>query len=290
MIDGTRTPAARMSESLDFYLNSIGRFPLMNAEEEIHLGLIIREWRQHPQPPAGLERRGRRAMNRMVNANLRLVVSACRPHLQRAANLQIDPLDLIQSANLGLIRAVELFDPCRGYKFSTYAYWWIRHGIMRHFQDNAGPIRLPAHVVDTAIKARALSQELSTATPAALVAEKLCVSKERLEFVLERYAICRPLSLDQELGGADHDGSLGDIVAAKQVDPLAEDYNWIHNELAKLDSQQQIVLQCRYGTQSVLSLSKTAEQLGISKARVQRIEQKALEKLRQRLSTSMLRG
>jgi RNA polymerase primary sigma factor len=290
MIKRTRTPALCMSESLEFYLKSIGRFPLMNADEEIHLGLIIREWRQHPQPAAALERRGRRAMNRMVNANLRLVVSACRPHLHRAAMLQIDPLDLIQTANLGLIRAVELFDPCRGYKFSTYAYWWIRHGIMRHFQDNAGPIRLPAHLVNTAIKARAMGQEADTATPHSQVAEKLCVSKQRLEFVLERYAMCRPLSLDQELGGADQDGCLSDIVAAKEVDPFSEDYNWVHNELALLNSQQQSVLQHRYGNPSSLSLSKTAAQLGISKARVQRIEQKALEQLRRRLSTAVVMG
>jgi RNA polymerase sigma factor (sigma-70 family) len=278
-----------MSESFDFYLKSIGKIPLLTADEEIHLGLIIREWQRHPNPPIGLEKRGRRAMNRMVNANLRLVVSACKHYQARAAHLLIDPMDLIQSANLGLIRAVELFDPCRGYKFSTYAYWWIRHGIMRYFQDHAGPIRLPAHVVETAIKARAISRELGASVPLNMVAKKLSVSSERLNFVLDRYAICRPLSLDQALGGADGDGHLSDIVSSEGPAPYSEDYGWIHSELACLDNHERLVLQCRYGSQSVVSLAKTAEQLGISKAKVQRIEHKALQHLRRRLSVA-LRG
>ncbi len=272
-----------MSESLDFYLKSIGRIPLMTADEEIHLGSIIREWRQHVDPPVALEKRGRRAMNRMVNANLRLVVSACKHYQARAAHLQIDLLDLIQSANIGLIRAVELFDPCRGYKFSTYAYWWIKHGIMRHFQEHAGPIRLPAHLVETAIKAQAMTHDAGVSTPLSVVAERLSVSTERLNFVLDRYSSCRPLSLDQQLGGQDSEGRLCDIVSANHSDQLEDDYGWVHGEIAMLDSHQRSVLHCRYGSESVLSLAKTAEQLGVSKARVQRLEHKALQQLRQRL-------
>ena len=272
-----------MSESLDFYLKSIGKIPLMTADEEIHLGSIIREWRQHGDPPAALEKRGRRAMNRMVNANLRLVVSACKHYHARAAHLQIDSLDLIQSANIGLIRAVELFDPCRGYKFSTYAYWWIKHGITRHFQEHAGPIRLPAHLVDTAIKAQAMTQEAGDSAPLSVVADRLSVSCERLTFALDRYSRCRPLSLDQKLGGPDGDGVLSDIVPANQSEGLEDDYGWVHGEIALLDRHQRMVLRCRYGHETVLSLAKTAEQLGISKARVQRIEHKALQQLRRRL-------
>ena len=273
-----------MSESLDFYLKSIGKIPLMTADEEIHLGSIIREWRQHQDPTAALEKRGRRAMNRMVNANLRLVVSACKHYHTRAAHLQIDQLDLIQSANIGLIRAVELFDPCRGYKFSTYAYWWIRHGIMRHFQDHAGPIRLPSHLVETAIKAQAMTQSAAVPAPLAVLADRLSVTSERLNFVLNRYFVCRPLSLDQQLGGQDGDALLADIVPAKYSEQLEDDYDWVHGEIALLERHQRLVLGCRYGHGNVLSLAKTAEQLGISKARVQRIEHKALQQLRRRLS------
>jgi hypothetical protein len=273
-----------MSESLNFYLNGIGKIPLMTADEEIHLGSIVREWLQHTDPSVSLEKRGRRAMNRMVQANLRLVVSVCRHYHGRATHLQIDPMDLIQSANLGLIRAVELYDPCRGYKFSTYAYWWIKHGIMRHFHDHAGTIRLPAHVVETAIKAQAMSRELGASAPLAKVAEKLSITSERLNFVLERYSNCRPLSLDQELGGADSDGCLGDLVCSTNPDQQIDDYNWIHDEIAKLDSNERHVLTCRYGQQSVQSLAQTAERLGITKAKAQRIEQKALQQLRRRLT------
>ena len=273
-----------MPESLNFYLNRIGKIPLMTADEEIQLGSIIREWHQHANPSTALEKRGRRAMNRMIQANLRLAVSVCRHYHGRAKQLAVDPMDLIQSANIGLIRAVELFDPCRGYRFSTYAYWWIKHGIMRYFHDYAGTIRLPAHVVETAIKAQALSRDRGASMPLSEVAEQLSISSERLNFVLDRYSSCRTLSLDQELGGVDSDGCLGDLVASSSPDHGNEDYSWIHSEIARLDKHERHVLACRYGQQSIQSLAKTAEQLGITKAKAQRIEQRALQHLRQRLT------
>ena len=273
-----------MSESLNFYLNRIGKIPLMTADEEIHLGSIIREWHQHTSPSIALERRGRRATNRMIQANLRLAVSACKHYRGRAQQLRIDPMDLIQSANIGLIRAVELFDPSRGYKFSTYAYWWIKHGIMRFFHDHAGTIRLPAHLVETAIKAQTLSRDMGASLPLSEVAEKLSISSERLNFVLDRYSSCRTLSLDQELGGLDSDGCLGDLISSNNTDHLNEDYGWIHSEIARLEHYERLVLACRYGQDSVRSLAQTAEQLGITKAKAQRIEQKALQHLRRRLT------
>ena len=112
-----------MSDSFGDYLKSIGRIPVLTPAEEVHLGTLVRSWQDHSEPSVALVRRGRRALERMVSANLRLVVAVVMRQNRRIQHLNHDPLDLIQAGNLGLIRAVEKFDPSRGYKFSTYGYW-----------------------------------------------------------------------------------------------------------------------------------------------------------------------
>jgi RNA polymerase sigma factor (sigma-70 family) len=137
-----------MTTGLGWYLDTIGRVPLLTPAEELHLGAIVRAWQDHPagpdECPAGLRRRGIRARDRFVAANLRLSVSFVSKRCQHLKRLT-DQDDLIQMANLGLVRAVERFDPARGYKFSTYAYWWIRQSVNRWADSEARMIRLPGH-------------------------------------------------------------------------------------------------------------------------------------------------
>lgn len=145
-----------MSDAFGDYLRSIGRIPLLTAQEEVHLGMIVKEWMETEQPSPALQRRGRRALQRMVTANLRLVVTVALRYIRRLKHLSHDPMDLVQAGNIGLLRAAEKFDPTRGYKFSTYGYWWIRQSINRYLQEHNGAIRLPVNLVSLAMRAEML--------------------------------------------------------------------------------------------------------------------------------------
>ncbi|MFM7235363.1 MAG: sigma-70 family RNA polymerase sigma factor [Cyanobium sp.] len=122
-------PREYPGDAVQAYLRLIAAIPLLTPAEEVHLGTIVKRWQQSASPSPSEVRSARRAMDRMVRANLRLVVSVCRHQQRESAGVEL--MDLIQAGNLGLIRAVELFDPCRGYRFSTYAYWWIRQAVRR---------------------------------------------------------------------------------------------------------------------------------------------------------------
>ncbi|MCP9891805.1 sigma-70 family RNA polymerase sigma factor [Cyanobium sp. Aljojuca 7D2] len=141
-----------MSDILGDYLKAIGRIPLLSVEEELHHGRLIRAWLDEEQPSKAVERRGRRALDRMVNANLRLVVSVVSKYRSRIRGNCIDMMDLIQAGNLGLIRAVEKFDPSRGYRFSTYGYWWIRQAVARFIHEYNYLIRIPHSLLSLAVK------------------------------------------------------------------------------------------------------------------------------------------
>jgi DNA-directed RNA polymerase sigma subunit (sigma70/sigma32) len=123
-----------MSDVLGDYLNSISRIPLLTSDEELHLGRMVRRWQDDAKPAPSVIRTAKKALDRIVSANLRLVVSYVKRYRRRIAHLNIELIDLIQAGNIGLIRAAEKFDPSRGYRFSTYAYWWIRHSVSRHVQ------------------------------------------------------------------------------------------------------------------------------------------------------------
>lgn len=142
--DGAAMFLPAMSDILGDYLRSISRYPLLTQEEELHLGRLVRLWQEEDQPCPAVKRRGERALRRMVVANLRLVVSVVTKYRRGARTFSVEPVDLIQAGNLGLIRAVEKFDPSRGYRFSTYAYWWIRQAVTRYLHDQASSVRLPA--------------------------------------------------------------------------------------------------------------------------------------------------
>ena len=136
------------------FLNAIGRIPMLTPAEELHLGRQVRTWLDDPEPSKGLIRRGRRARDRMVSANLRLVVMVAKKYSFRAAELGLSLDDVIQSGTLGLVRGVEKFDPALGYKFSTYSYWWVRQAIVRDVSQQGGQIRVPVHISDALNKVR----------------------------------------------------------------------------------------------------------------------------------------
>ena len=169
-----------MSDAFGDYLRSIGRIPLLTAQEEVHLGLIVKEWMETAQPSRGLERRGRRALERMVTANLRLVVTVALRYLRRLKHLAHDPMDLVQAGNLGLLRAAEKYDPTRGYKFSTYGYWWIRQAINRYLQEHNISIRMPVNLVSLANRAEALQSNGQASLNSTAIAQQLGESSERV--------------------------------------------------------------------------------------------------------------
>jgi RNA polymerase sigma factor (sigma-70 family) len=272
-----------MSDAFGDYLHRIGRLPLLTPAEELHLGTVVQEWLTNPTPASSLERRGRRAMDRMVTANLRLVVSVTRHYQTRIRHLQIDPLDVIQAGTLGLIRAVERYSPSRGYRFSTYAYWWIRQAVNRYLQEQSGAIRLPAQVTALAMKARFLQAAEARNLRLAELAARLGESEKRLAFVLRVTHEAHAVSLDQPMGGEETDACLGDLIPMPSALPYQEDYGWLHGELSQLQPIEQQVLQLRFRQDDPLSLARTAECLGLTKEKVQRLERQAFHKLRRRV-------
>jgi RNA polymerase primary sigma factor len=272
-----------MSDAFGDYLHIIGRLPLLTPAEELHLGTVVQQWLSNPDANAGLCRRGRRAMNRMVTANLRLVVSVARHYQTRIRHLQLDPLDVVQAGTLGLIRAVERYSPTRGYRFSTYAYWWIRQAVNRHLHEQSGAIRLPSQVTGLAMKARFLQSSEARGLRLSELATRLGETEKRLAFVLRVTHEAHAVSLDQTVGGEEGEICLGDLIAMPSALPSQEDYGWLHGEVQQLEPIEQDVLHLRFREDDPLSLARTADCLGLTKDKVQRLERQAFHKLRRRL-------
>jgi RNA polymerase primary sigma factor len=189
-----------------------GRFPLLTHEQEITLGRDVRRWLDWPggpdAAPPEVRRRGARSRERMIAANLRLVGTVAGKFVRVGQRRGLELADLIQEGAIGLARGVEKFDPTRGYKFSTYAYWWIRQAITRAL-DSAGTIRLPSHTAQELQRAAKLpAGELAALDPA---------ERQRLE-QLALLRACASLDAPMALGG--DAGTLGDVLAAPQADPL----------------------------------------------------------------------
>jgi len=300
------------------YLRDIGRVPLLSHEQEITLGrqvqelmaiedieqeLVMRSGGLKPTPEqladaAGLapqvlkkrQRAGQRAKERMVAANLRLVVSVAKKYTKR--NMEL--LDLIQEGTIGLVRGVEKFDPTRGYKFSTYAYWWIRQGITRAIAEKSRTIRLPIHITETLNKLkkgqRELSQDLGRTPTITELAEAVDLPEEEVKDLLCRAR--QPVSLETKVGDGD-DTELLDLLAAggSQPDELV-DGECMRGDmralLERLPDLQGRVLKMRYGidVEEPMSLTGIGRVLGMSRDRVRNLERDGLAGLR-RLSESV---
>ena len=298
-------------DSIRVYLQEIGRIRLLRPDEEIELARKIadllqleemalqyesengnypttKEWAALASMPLMRFRRrlmlGRRAKEKMVQSNLRLVVSIAKKYMNRGLSFQ----DLIQEGSLGLIRAAEKFDHEKGYKFSTYATWWIRQAITRAIADQSRTIRLPVHLYETISRikktTKVLSQEFGRKPTEEEIAESMEMTIEKLRFIAKSAQL--PISLETPIG-KEEDSRLGDFIEADIENPeqdvaktlLREDLEGV---LATLSPRERDVLRLRYGLDD--GRMKTLEEIGqifdVTRERIRQIEAKALRKLR----------
>jgi RNA polymerase primary sigma factor len=258
------------SDSLQLFLRDIAQRPLLTAAEEIALAKRI-------------ERGDQAAKQRMIESNLRLVVS----NAKRYRGLGLPFLDLIQEGILGLIRAVEKFDWRRGFKFSTYATWWIRQAMQRAIQHQARTIRVPVHVAQELAKVRSAERKLGTELGRDPTAEELA---KQLEMPLEQLEALRaservPVSLETPIG-SEGDTELGALIPAEGPTPHEEvevdlEEESIRRALARLDPKARLVIELRFGIgdRDPLTLREVAEQVGLSAEGVRKLERRALMRL-----------
>jgi RNA polymerase primary sigma factor len=258
-------------DSLRAYLNAIGRVRLLSAEEEVSLAKRI-------------ERGDMEAKRAMVEANLRLVVSIAKSYIGRGLTL----LDLIQEGSIGLIRAVEKFDHRKGFKFSTYATWWIRQAVSRAIADHGRTIRLPVHVGERlnrmAILERQLTQRLGREPTADEVAGALGLTPGKVRHMLRM--TLEPLSLERPVGEQD-EAALGDFIEDRGATPWERALLAIRTErlralLASLPQRDRQVLELRYGLCGErLTLEEVGRLLNVTRERVRQIETRTLQRLRE---------
>ncbi|MEO5575941.1 MAG: sigma-70 family RNA polymerase sigma factor [Gaiellaceae bacterium] len=262
--------AAATTDSLQLFLNEAGRFPLLTAAEEVELAKKV-------------ERGDLDAKNRMINSNLRLVVSIAKRYQGHGLSL----LDLIQEGVIGLIRAVEKFDWRRGFKFSTYATWWIRQAVQRGVANKSRTIRIPVHIADREQKIGRAERDLLVKLGRPPTDEEVSeASKISVKHLIEvRQAARAVTSLDKPLGD-DNDASIGDLVGVAEIG-VAEEVEislteaTLHKALERLPDRERTVLKLRYGlgVEAPQSLEEIGRQLGITRERVRQIEATALERL-----------
>jgi RNA polymerase primary sigma factor len=277
----------------NWWLDTIGRVPLLTPAEEIELGTAIQRWQQHPPPcPPGIRRRGMRARDRFVTANLRLAVSYVARRCNRLAKAHGGSEDLVQAANMGLITAAERFDPARGYRFSTYAYWWIRQAVNRWVDQHSRMVSIPGshcqHLAKVSAITRRIEREQGRLPTHQELATELGVSLRVLEQVLENG---RPIgSLDQivtdglELGAtcASWDRSLEDEESQAERWRQAEQLRGL---IARLPASDQQLLMQAWGLDGVeVPRAELARQEGIST----RVLETRLERLQSALASQSM--
>lgn len=276
---GNRATQASLSEdSVGIFLREMARYPLLNAEQEVKLGRLIAE--------GGAARE--RAKRELVRANLRLVVSIAKKYLNRGVPF----LDLIQEGTIGLIRAAEKFEYERGYKFSTYAYWWIRQGITRTVANQGRLVRIPVHMVEKLNQVkrirRELTETLNRRPTQAEIAEALEISPDKLDALLTLLEAGRQtLSLHTPVGKEEDTELMQLIEAANSLTPESQMDLYLlsaqlEEMLEQLSPREQEILKLRYGLKDghLHTLSEIGQLFGLSRERVRQIQARAMRKLR----------
>ena len=273
------------TDSVQMYLREIGKISLISADEEKELARKI-------------EKGDQEAKNKLAKANLRLVVSIAKKYVGRSPNLTL--LDLIQEGNLGLFRAVEKFDWRKGFKFSTYATWWIRQAITRALADQARTIRIPVHMIETISKyqqvVRRLTQDLGREPLAEEIASEMNIEVDKIRHIQKISQ--ETVSLEQPVGEDDEDSLLGDFIEdEKMLSPsqeaarrlLKDQFHEILNDLAP---REQKILRLRFGLDDGIShtLEEVGKEFGVTRERIRQIEAKALMKIRDHDKAKKLEG
>ncbi len=282
---GRRERTSRSSSdggTLRKYLSEIGRVHLLTADDEVRLAKLA-------------EKKDMAAKNELIEANLRLVVSVAKRYSGSGLTLQ----DLIQEGNLGLIRAVEKFDWRKGFKFSTYATWWIRQAITRAIANQARTIRVPAHMLETIKKVqqmqRDLLQEKGCEPTAEEIAKKVKLTPQRVNKVLEWAR--ETVSLDCPVGGEDGSDLFDMVEDGSMLEPLDEVSELLARDdvqavLSMLDDRERRVLELRYGLDgnSPMTLGDVGSEFGVTRERVRQIECKTLRKIKRSKQSNCLNG
>ncbi|MBV7331509.1 RNA polymerase sigma factor [Chloroflexi bacterium TSY] len=296
-----------ISDSISLYLKEIGHVPLLSAEEEVSLAKRMETGREaHIELAGGIDesahregllrsvRDGQAAREHLIKANSRLVVSVAKKYVGRGVAL----LDLIQEGNIGLMRAVEKFDYRRGFKFSTYATWWIRQAVTRAIADQGRTIRVPVHMHDQIGRltrtSQQLVQELGRDPTPEEIAEAIGTSSSKVEQILR--ANRRPLSLDMPVG-EDEEAALGDFVKDEDEDVLDETveqkllHEVLEQSLQGLTPREATILRLRFGLVDghYYTLEEVGQKYGVTRERIRQIEAEALNRLRHPSRSRQLR-
>ncbi len=272
-------------DNVQMYLREIGKIPLINAQEEVKLAKMIEKGEEE-------------ARQKLTQANLRLVVSIAKRYVGRSRNLTL--LDLIQEGNIGLFKAVEKFDYHRGYKFSTYATWWIRQAVTRALADQSRTIRIPVHMVETISKytqiKRQLLQDLGREPLPEEIATEMGETIDKIRHIMKISQ--ETLSLEAPVGESDEESNLGEFiedrktVSPSQVAARKLLRGRLKDILVDLSPREQKILEMRFGLKDGIThtLEEVGQEFGVTRERIRQIEAKALEKMRYHQAAKKLKG
>jgi len=274
-----------VQDSAQMYLKEIGTFPLIRAQEEKELARKILEGDEESR-------------QKLIRSNLRLVVSIAKKYANRSPHLTM--LDLIQEGNMGLFKAVEKFDYKRGFKFSTYATWWIRQAVTRALADQARTIRIPVHMIETISKytkaKRKLNQELGREPLPEEISQEMNLEIEKVRNIIKISQ--ETLSLESPIGGDDEEATLGEFIEdEKEISPsqsaargLLKDY--LNEIMSDLSDREQKILEMRFGLKDGIThtLEEVGKEFAVTRERIRQIEFKTIEKIRQHTKLAKLEG